>query len=80
MDAEFIGFVAGLLKTDPALLKEDSTAATVPEWDSLNHWMVIGELEEKYGVEFSMEEALGFENLGDIYRMIQAKRKNGDGI
>lgn len=76
MDAEFVKFVAGLLKIDPALLKEDSTAATMPEWDSLNHWMIIGELEGKYGVEFSVDEAVEFENLGDIYQMIQIKRKN----
>ncbi len=75
MDSEFVNFVAGLLKTDPSLLKEDSTAATVPQWDSLNHWLIIGELETKYGVEFSMDEAVGFENLGDIYRTIEKKRK-----
>jgi acyl carrier protein len=75
MDSDFVNFVAGLLKTEASVLKEDSTAATVPQWDSLNHWLIIGELEEKYGVEFSMDEAVGFENLGDIYRTIQMKRK-----
>jgi acyl carrier protein len=75
MDAEFVNFIAGLLKIDPVLLKEDSTAADVPGWDSLNHWMIIGELEAKYGIEFTMEEAVEFENLGDIYRTIKKKQK-----
>lgn len=74
MDNEFIIFVAGLLKIDPGLLKEDSTAAEIPEWDSLSHWRIIGELEEKYGVEFTMDEAIEFKNLGDIYHTIQRKR------
>lgn len=74
MDYEFIEFVAGLLKINPVLLKEDSTAAEIPQWDSLNHWRIIGELEERYGVEFTMDEAIEFKNLGDIYQTIQRKR------
>lgn len=74
MDKEFVIFVAGLLKIDSGLLKEDSTAAEIPEWDSLSHWRIIGELEEKYGVEFTMDEAIEFKNLGDIYHTIQRKR------
>jgi len=73
MDKEFVEMVAGLLKIDPGLLKEDSTAAEIPEWDSLSHWLVIGELEEKYGVEFTMDEAIEFKNLGDIYQTIKKK-------
>jgi len=75
MDNEFIEMVAGLLKIDPVFLREDSTAAEIPEWDSLNHWLVIGELEEKYGVEFSMDEAIEFKNLGDIYNIIKKKQE-----
>jgi acyl carrier protein len=73
MDNEFVEMVAGLLKVDPGLLKEDSTAAEIPEWDSLSHWLVIGELEEKYGLEFTMDEAIEFRNLGDIYDTIRRK-------
>ncbi len=74
MDNEFVKMVAGLLKIDPGLLREDSTASEIPEWDSLSHWLVIGELEDKYGVEFSMDEAIEFRNLGDIYNTIKKKR------
>jgi len=74
MDKEFTGFIAGLLNIDPGLLKEDSTAASIPQWDSLTHWRIIGELEEKYGLEFTMDEAVDFKNLGDIYDTIQKKR------
>jgi acyl carrier protein len=73
MDNEFVERVAGLLKIDPGLLREDSKAAEIPEWDSLSHWLVIGELEEKYGVEFTMDEAIEFKDLGDIYNTIKNK-------
>mgnify|MGYP001069263201 CR=1 FL=1 len=73
MDKKFLDIVAGILKTDPQNLKEDSTAETVPEWDSLNHWAVIGELENIYGIEFTMDEATEFKNLGHIYETLMKK-------
>ncbi len=75
MDKGFKNFVAALLRIDPDTLNEDSTADTVPEWDSLNHWLVIGELESYYSVEFTMEEATDFKNLGDIYNTLTSKLK-----
>lgn len=75
MDSEFVGFVADILKIDPSGLKAESTAAEVPEWDSLNHWVIIGKLEEKYGIEFTMDEAIDFTNLGDIYGLIMKKKQ-----
>lgn len=73
MDEDFIKLIADLLKVDPDILSKDSTAATVPEWDSLNHWLVIGELETRYGIEFTMDEATEFKNLGDIYCILMNK-------
>ncbi|MCR4436847.1 MAG: acyl carrier protein [Clostridiales bacterium] len=73
MDAKFASLVAGALKIDPSRLHNDSTAQTVPEWDSLTHWAVIGMLEEAYGVEFTMDEATEFKNLGEIYETLMKK-------
>ena len=73
MDKEFLDIVAGILKVDSGLLEKNSTPESVPEWDSLIHWTVIGELEEMYHIEFTMDEATGFKNLGDIYRTLQCK-------
>lgn len=73
MDKGFTNTVAKVLKISPELLKEDSTADSIPQWDSLNHWIVIGELEQKYNVELTMDEAVGFKNLNDIYETIMKK-------
>jgi len=73
MDNEFINVTAQILKTKPALLNENSTTGTVPEWDSLSHWLLIAGLEAYYGTEFSMQEATQFRCLGDIYNTIVRK-------
>lgn len=76
MDEQFINLVADVMKADPGCLKRESTADSVPEWDSLIHWTVIGRLEEAYGVEFTMDEATEFINLGDIYDTLLRKLKD----
>lgn len=73
MDNEFMNVIAHILKVKPYVLNENSTTGTVPEWDSLSHWLVIAGLEAHYGVEFTMEEATQFKNLGDMYNTIKRK-------
>lgn len=73
MDRDFVNLISELLKVSPVLLKEDSTIASIPEWDSLSHWLIIGELEEKYSIEFTLDEATGFKNLGEIYKTLMNK-------
>lgn len=73
MDDKFLKIVSDVLNINPGSLKRDSTAESIPEWDSLTHWTVIGQLEESYGIEFTMDEATEFKNLGDIYDTLKRK-------
>lgn len=73
MDKDFVNLVADILGIDPSSLERESTAESIPEWDSLTHWSVVGKLEEVYNIEFTMDEATEFENLGDIYDTLQRK-------
>ncbi len=76
MNEYFLGVVSEVLKINPRRLTPESTAESVPEWDSLSHWTVIGRLEEVYGIEFTLDEATEFKNLGDIYHTLQQKLKD----
>lgn len=73
MDANFLKIVSKALKTSPDHLDEFSTPNTVKGWDSLNHWVLISELEEAYDIEFTMEEATEFKNLEDLYCILKRK-------
>jgi len=75
MDKKFIKTVSAILKVPPEKLTEKSTVQSIPEWDSLNHWSIIGMLEDTYGIEFTMDEAMDFKNLGDIYNTLVKKCK-----
>ena len=73
MDDYFRAVIADTLKTNAENLIDESTVETVPEWDSLTHWSVITRLESVYNVEFTMDEATEFKDLGEIYSTIMGK-------
>jgi acyl carrier protein len=54
-------------------LRDETVAADVEEWDSLNHVKLVVAIEESFGVEFSNREIAGWENVGDIRRAIAAR-------
>jgi acyl carrier protein len=58
---------------DDLLLTDATAAADVPEWDSLAHVNFIYGLEEAFGVEFSEDELIGFENVGELKGMLRQK-------
>jgi acyl carrier protein len=58
----------------PALvLTPATTASDVPEWDSFNHIVLIGEVEQHFGVRFSLKDVMRFRNVGDMCAVIEAK-------
>jgi len=45
----------------------------VPGWDSLGHGSMIVAIEDRFGVEFTPEEYVEFDSVGELVQMIQAK-------
>jgi acyl carrier protein len=73
MDEEFVSLIAETLGISADDLKNDSTTETIPEWTSLSHWEIIEAIEERYGTEFTMDEATEFRNLGELYEILKRK-------
>lgn len=59
---------------NPVLLITEATApADIHEWDSLTHVLLLSKIEKKFGIKFSLDDMLGFENAGDICSAVQKK-------
>jgi acyl carrier protein len=59
---------------DPGLvLTETTTAADIPEWDSLQHVTLLFRLEDEFGVEFMGDEAASLENVGELAALLEKK-------
>ncbi|MBQ3079372.1 MAG: acyl carrier protein [Clostridia bacterium] len=56
-------------------LTEKTTAKDVDGWDSLMHITLIAEVEDAFGVKFSMKEVTGMKNIGEMVQLIEKKAK-----
>lgn len=55
-------------------VSEKTTAKDVDGWDSLMHITLIAEVEDAFHVKFSMKEVTGMKNVGEMARLIEAKK------
>ena len=60
--------------SDDSLVLTDSTKPiAVSGWDSLAHVNFILSVENEFGVEFSEDEFVGFDDIGGLKRMLGGK-------
>lgn len=48
-----------------------TTSADIEEWDSLTHITLIAEVEDTFGIKFSMKDVLGMQNVGEMADIIE---------
>ena len=51
---------------DEVELTEATTAADVEEWDSLSHLSLISDVEDEFGITFTLAEVSGSKNVGEL--------------
>jgi acyl carrier protein len=60
---------------DPDLvLREELDATKVPLWDSLNHIILMVEIEMQLGVALTTDELAHLQNVGDMVTLLQQKQ------
>lgn len=64
-----------LVLDEPELtLTENTTADDVPGWDSMTHIALLVETECRFGITFQAAELEALQRVGDLLRLIEAKR------
>lgn len=61
------------LDDENLVLKNQTTAMDVDEWDSLNHLILIVGIEKHFNLKFTSQEIISFKNIGDIVNCIEEK-------
>ncbi len=51
---------------DEVELTEQTTAADVEEWDSLSHLSLVSDIEDEFGITFTLAEITGSKNVGEL--------------
>jgi acyl carrier protein len=74
-DAErVVAVVSKIMGVPPEEVTDESSADTIPAWDSLRHMNLILALEEEFEVSFDDEEIVELLTVGLIVDTIRAKR------
>ncbi|PKP44905.1 MAG: acyl carrier protein [Bacteroidetes bacterium HGW-Bacteroidetes-12] len=55
------------------IITNETSAKDIAEWNSLNHVLLIAEIEKKFNVSFSLDEMISFANVGDIVTCLKTK-------
>jgi len=62
-----------ILDEESLILKTDTTADDVEEWDSLNHINLISAIEKKFKIRFALGELQSLKNVGSMVELIDSK-------
>lgn len=52
-------------------INQKTIAADIPEWDSLNHIILIVEIEKSFDIKFSSSQINSWESVGDVLNDIR---------
>jgi acyl carrier protein len=58
---------------DSLTISEDTTAADVEGWDSLNQINILLACEQEFNVKFVIDEVTGLSTVGDLVTLINSK-------
>ena len=58
---------------DEIVLKDDTTAKDIEDWDSLMQITLISEIEDEFNIYFSMKDVDELSNVGQMVDMIMNK-------
>jgi len=56
-------------------LKTETTPVDIAEWDSLRNVTLMTAIEEKFQVEFTIEELSSLKNVGNLAKVLENKVK-----
>ncbi len=54
-------------------INSETSAKNVPNWDSMNHILLITEIENQFDVSFEMDDLIEMKSVGDIVAAILRK-------
>lgn len=59
-----------VFRHDTLVVHEDLSAPDVAEWDSLNHMLLIAEVEDAFGFRFRLKDLNRMRKVGDMMDLI----------
>lgn len=62
---------------DSLVIKDQTTANDIDDWDSLEHINLIEAVEKEFGIKFRMQEVSSMKNVGEMAEIV-SERATGE--
>lgn len=62
-----------VLDNDQIVLRDETSAQDIEEWDSISHIQLIVAIEKHFKIEFASKEILSWKNVGEMVDSIKSK-------
>ena len=62
-----------VFENDNLVLTDEMTAKDVEGWDSLAHINLIMDVEEEFGLRFTVDDIADLKNVGEMIQMLEGK-------
>ncbi len=66
-----------VFEDETLIIQDDMTADDVEDWDSLTHFQMIMEVEQKFNIKFSIDEMEKLANVSDLVTRIEKHMTEG---
>ena len=70
---ELTSLFRGVLNQPELRLNHNSTAKTVEGWDSLNHAILLAEVQKHFSVRFTVKEVIALKTVGELVDLVARK-------
>ena len=78
MAKKLFEIVSRVMNIPTTEISESSGSDSIPEWDSLNMYVLLNEIEKEFNVKFSLQETLEIKNVGDFKKKLEKYGVNQD--
>lgn len=58
---------------DSIVLQGTTTSSNIEDWDSLAHIQLISEIENHFGIQFTLQEAVAASDVSEFVQIIESK-------
>jgi acyl carrier protein len=65
-NARLKALIARLFNCDPSQLTDDIGPGGIPGWDSLGHVRLMAEIQQEFGKQVPLEDAIEIESIADL--------------
>ncbi len=71
--SELTGIFRNVFENQTIEINLSTSAKEIHNWDSMNHIILISEIEKHFGVEFELDDLIAINDVGDILQVLQSK-------